>query len=87
MAIKPTSASDIRYAVMSTPGELNVRQIAHGRPFGARTLSLQGPRAVVADEATPRADTFARTGQYSNVEGSGGALATPRRRALGDVAS
>jgi len=40
MAIRPASASDIKYVVIGFPSELNVRQIAHMRPFGARTLSL-----------------------------------------------
>jgi hypothetical protein len=40
-----------------------MRQTAYVRSFGARTLSLTGPRAVVADETTPRAGAFARAGQ------------------------
>ena len=56
MAIRPASASDIRYAVMriSLRRELNVRQIAgRRRSFGARTLSRAGGRGRGAS-AAPR---------------------------------
>jgi hypothetical protein len=40
IATRPSSASEIKYAVMRSPLELNARQIAEGtRSFRARTLS------------------------------------------------
>ncbi|MGH6711348.1 MAG: hypothetical protein ACREEK_20540 [Bradyrhizobium sp.] len=62
IAIRPISASDIRYAVIGFSLEKKRGMIAGVQSFQARTVSLlQGPLAAVA-LATPRAGTFARAG-------------------------
>ena len=62
IAIRPISASDIRYAVIGFSLELNVRHDRACDHFGREPISLlQGPLAAVA-LATPHAGTFARAG-------------------------
>jgi len=48
IAISPTSASEIRYAVIGFPPEKNLRHDRHVRIIsGANLIPIRGPRAVV----------------------------------------
>jgi len=65
IATRPSSASDIRYAVMGSPFEINARQIAEGtRSFRARTLSSSEGRRR-RDVSPPRP---ARSRAPANIE-------------------
>jgi hypothetical protein len=63
MAIRPTSASDIRYAVIGFPSKLICGRSLEAIVWGANLIPCSmGPRAVADLRSTPRAGTFARAG-------------------------
>ena len=89
MTTRPISASDIRQAVIGFPLKVEMCGMiaVQAQIIWGANLIPSGPRAAVTSRA--QAGAFARAGQLLVVmEGSDdGTPTTPRRRALGDVAS